>query len=126
MNWLKHAFAVDPPGPAQPDSRQSEVIDILCREIIARGLATPTRLFLESTQPLSFIGANALHFLNPFISVLTDSAASQVLAEFLERRGSLEFIVQRLEEMENEPTPVAVPSDADSFETEDKSDVLPL
>ena len=41
MQWLKGAFAVDPPGPAEPTERQLQVVDKVCREVARRRLTTP-------------------------------------------------------------------------------------
>ena len=44
MNWLKHAFAVDPPGPAEPTDAQRVPVDKICREIVPRHMTTPALL----------------------------------------------------------------------------------
>jgi len=104
MKWLKHAFAVDPPGPAEPTPAQKRVVDQVCREIVRRHLSTPALLFLEMSRPLNFIGSQALHFFQPFFSVLTDSAGPKQFAEFLEQRGSIDYICRRIEDLEAEAT----------------------
>ena len=104
MEWLRHAFAVEPPGPAEPTNEQRTVIEFLCREIVRRHLTAPAIMLLEMSRPLNFIGSQALHFFSPLISALTDSADHKHLATFLERRGSIEYICQRVEELEQEGT----------------------
>jgi hypothetical protein len=34
VRWLKHAFAVDPPGPAEPTPLQRAAAETICREIV--------------------------------------------------------------------------------------------
>ena len=36
MQWLKHAFAVDPPGPAEPTDEQRLAIDRVVEEVVRR------------------------------------------------------------------------------------------
>ena len=64
LDWLKHAFAVGPAGPFEPTEAQRELIDRLCRQIVARELTTPALLFLESVGPLGFVTSQALRILN--------------------------------------------------------------
>lgn len=104
MRWLKHAFAVDPPGPAEPSEEQRAAVETVCREIIRRRLVTPALAFLEMARPLNFLGSQALHFLGPFLSVLGEQQAApeahKHLAQFLERRGSIDYICARIEDLE--------------------------
>ncbi len=104
MQWLKHAFAVDPPGPAQPTDDQRAAVETVCHEIVRRRLVTPSLVFLEMARPLNFLGAQTLHFLSPFLSVLSERQATpdahKHLAQFLERRGSIDYICGRIEDLE--------------------------
>jgi hypothetical protein len=102
IDWLRHAFAVDKPGPAEPTSPQKEVVDKICRQIVKRHLATPSLVFLEMSRPLNFIGSQVMHFFAPFVSALTDSEGHRHFALFLEKRGSIDFICHRIEELEEE------------------------
>lgn len=61
MSWLKHAFAVDPPGPAEPTPAQRAAVDRVCFEITKRHLSTPALLFLETFRPLNYLGSQVLH-----------------------------------------------------------------
>ena len=102
LEWLKHAFAVDPPGPAEPTPRQAEVIDRLCREVVRRRLTTPALLALEMSRPLNFVTAQAVHFFDPLVKAVTDADGHREFATFLEHRGSIDHLVKRIEEMEAE------------------------
>jgi hypothetical protein len=101
--WLQHAFAVEPAGPAQPTEPQRLAVDALCREIVRRKLTVPAVLFLESSRPLNFVGAQALQFFAPFLAMVTDSQTHVHLAAFLEHRGAFEYIGRRLEELDATP-----------------------
>ena len=97
MQWLKHAFAVDPPGPAEPNEAQKTAIDRVADEIVRRGLTTPTLMALEMSRPLNYVGSQAMHFFTPFLSVFTNTQGYQHLAEFLEQRGSIATICNAIE-----------------------------
>jgi hypothetical protein len=100
MGWLKHAFAVEPPGPAEPTPPQAEVAEKLCNEVVRRHLTTPALTFLEMSRPLNFIGAQAMHFFAPLIGALTDAEGHRHFAAFLEQRGSIDYLCRRIEELE--------------------------
>lgn len=100
MRWLKHAFAVDPPGPAEPNDKQRVAVERVCHEIVRRHLTTPALMFLEMSRPLNYVGAQALHFFSPFISAVTDAEGHKHFASFLEQRGAIEYICRRIEELE--------------------------
>jgi hypothetical protein len=100
MRWLRHAFAVDPPGPAQPTPEQQSAVDAVCRQIVKRHLTTPSLLFLEMSRPLNYVGAQVLHFFGPFLSVLTHRKGHQHFAAFLEHRGAIDYLCRRIEELE--------------------------
>lgn len=110
MEWLKHAFATDPPGPAQPDDAQRLVVERVCREVVRRRLTAPALLALEMSRPLNYVTAQLLHFFQPFLVVLTDAAAYGQFTAFLEQRGSVDYIAARLEAMEAEHTTTGTPS----------------
>lgn len=94
---LRHAFAVEPPGPASLSASEAEVVARIADEVVRRGMTAPALLALESFRPLNAIGANAMHALTPFVSVVTDPASFTTLAALLERRGSVEAICIAIE-----------------------------
>lgn len=103
--WLKHAFAVDPPGPVEPTEAQKPVVEWACREIARRRLATPGLILLEMTRPLNFLAANAMHFFQPaFWALMRQQTLENYehFSQFLEKRGSMEYLIQRVEEIEAE------------------------
>ena len=102
MQWLRHAFAIDPPGPAQPDPAERILVDKICSEVVRRRLTTPALLLLEMSRPLNYVSAQFLHFLQPFLSVLGNTADADRFARFLERRGSIEYIADRIEALDAE------------------------
>ena len=118
MQWLKHAFAVDPPGPAEPTEDQRRAVDRIVEEVIRRGLATPTLMALEMSRPMNFIGSQTLHFFTPFVSVFVNSESYRHFAEFLELRGSIphicDAIEKRVEADKSAPTTTPVSDEVQS------------
>ncbi len=102
---VKHAFAVEKPGPAEPTPEQALLVDRLCREVIRRRLATPALVALEMSRPLNFVTAQAIHFFDPILRTFSDLNAPREFAKFLEKRGSIEYVVQRLDDMTVENIP---------------------
>ena len=103
VSWLKNAFAVDPSGPVEPTAPQRIVVDRVCAEITRRRLTSPALLFLETCRPLNYVGAQAMQFFQPIVSLAIGSREGyRHFAEFLEQRGSVDYLCQRLEEAETE------------------------
>ncbi len=100
---LRHAFAVEPAGPAIPDEVEREVVERILNAIVKRGMTGPTLLMLESMRPLNYVSAQALHYFTPFASVIIDPTALRSFAKYLERRGSVAWMSQRLEELDAKP-----------------------
>ena len=102
---LKHAFAVDPPGPAQPTPEQQEPVDWFCKQVARRHLTTPALISLEMFKPLGFMGSQVMHFFSPGVWAL---ARQQTLenynqfAKFLENRGAIDYLCARIEHFEAE------------------------
>lgn len=95
---LAHAFHVEPPGIAVPAPEEERLLRRMIDEIASRGMAQPALLFLESLRPLNGVGAQAMHFLHPFASVIVQPQAYERIAAFLERRGSIEWICRAIED----------------------------
>ncbi len=100
MKWLKHAFAIGSSEMAEPNEKQRALIDKLCGEIVRRRLSTPALFMLEMSRPLNYVSAQFLHFIQPFVATITDTGGYEQLTEFLEHRGSIEYVCRRLEAMD--------------------------
>lgn len=100
MNRLKHAFALDSPD-FEPTDAQKEVVDRVCREIVRRGMATPALIFLEMFRPLNYIGSQVMHFFRPIVAIVLDGEGYRHMSEFLEHRQSVDYLRDRIEELED-------------------------
>ena len=102
---LKHAFAVDPPGPAEPTPEQQSVVDRFCRWVARRHLTLPGIIVMEVIRPLNWIMAQAGHFFSPGVWAVTPEQTHRgykLFVSFLENRGSIEYITSRIEHFEHE------------------------
>lgn len=97
MGWLKHAFAIDPPGPAEPNEDEARVLDRLARLVVRRGLTAPALFFLECSHPLNFVASSLMVALLPIVKLFFKGHDYAVLTRFLERRGSIETLCRRIE-----------------------------
>ncbi len=114
MAGLRHAFSLGPPGPAVPSEEERDTLDRVLREVVRRGMSGPAILFLDSARPLNAVSAAAVHFLTPIAGAVVDQESLRRIAGFLERRGSFEWMVSRLEELEAEASSrVAKPEGGD-------------
>jgi hypothetical protein len=59
-------------------------------------------MLLEMSRPLNYLGAQALHFFQPFGTVLIEPGSWETFANFLERRGSVEYLARLIEDVEAE------------------------
>jgi hypothetical protein len=100
--WIKHAFAVEPSGPVEPSAAQAAAIDAVCREVARRGMTLPAQMVLDSSAPLSYLAGQSLRFFEPFLGAVLDPAGVREFAGFLEKRGAVEYISRRLEEVTSE------------------------
>jgi hypothetical protein len=94
---FRHAFAIESAGPAEPSPEERAALEPLIAEVRRRGLAGPAVLFLEGVSPLNNVGAQALHFMQPFATAVLDPVKYATLARFLEKRGSVAWMVAELQ-----------------------------
>jgi len=75
--------------------------DHLLAEVAAwiqrKQLAAPVVLWLEGVRPLSRLGAQALHFLNPFVQVFLPTETFSRLVEIIGEPAHLDRLLQHLE-----------------------------
>jgi hypothetical protein len=99
MNWFRHAFALDPPGPLEPTVEEREVVERLCRILARRRMQTPAIAFLEMSRPLNRVAAQVLYFFHPVASLALTGDDYNRFARFLEKSGSIEYLCRRIEDL---------------------------
>lgn len=100
--WLRHAFAVEPAGSVEVSEADRELIDRIVRAIVRRRLTTPALLVLEMHRPFNYLSAQMLHVFEPAVSAVTDTAEYNRFAHFLAQRGSIDYLVARIEALAEE------------------------
>jgi len=104
---LKHAFAVDPPQTPTPAEDERAAVESVCRRMDRLPmLHMPIQIALHTCRPLNYIGAACGHIASPVVKVVTGTFGFdqsydgyQSFLKFLERRGSLEYLSDRLTEL---------------------------
>jgi hypothetical protein len=102
---LRHAFAIDSTGrdgKGGLTDGELALLRKLARIITRRRMGAPARLFLESLQPINFIGSQAMFFLRPFMTFIFSAAEYDKLAHILEKRQSIEILIQEIQKAEEE------------------------
>lgn len=88
----------------RPLPEHKEVMERFARKIVDWRMTAPAILFLESAKPLSFLGNQALIFFQPIVQSIFNFRTYDEVAEILEDRENLEYLLCRLEELEAERT----------------------
>ncbi|MCP4837598.1 MAG: hypothetical protein GY895_22870 [Phycisphaera sp.] len=97
---IRHAFAIEDAAAFEPTAREAAAAEKVCREIVRRRMTVPAVMLLEMSRPLNYLGAQALHFFQPFGTVLIEPGSWETFANFLERRGSVEYLARLIEDIE--------------------------
>ena len=84
-------------APAGLASADDQLLAEVALAVKRKGLETPAVLWLESLRPLSFLGAQAMHFLTPFVQAFMPADRFRRLASVLEERANLERLVRLVE-----------------------------
>lgn len=102
---LRHAFAIERHGEGDKGGLTEDELELvrkLANVIVRRGMATPAALFLETFQPLNYIGSQVMFFLRPFMTFIFSAAEYDKMAHILERRCSIEVLIQEIRSAEEE------------------------
>jgi hypothetical protein len=96
---LKHAFSS---GSTTESFTPGEIalLEKVANIITARRMAAPTIIFLESVEPLNFIGSQLLYALRPILELVGNPLELKKIARILERREALKVLIKLIEEKE--------------------------
>ena len=78
-------------------NKANEIISNFAKEIVNRGMSVPAIFFFESTKHISFIGSQFLVFLGPMATCFINNKKYYNLAEILEDRTNIEFLINEIE-----------------------------
>lgn len=93
---LQHAFALEPEGKPL-SSEDLALLERTADAVVARGMAVPAVVFLESVGPMNFLGSQALHFFTPILEVVFPQRDVERVALLLERRDILSRLASLIE-----------------------------
>ena len=77
-----------------------QLISNLAEKIVRHGMAIPAIFFLEMVKYLSFFGGQLMVFFGPIITVFIPSHSYYKIAELLEDRKNVEFLLVQIEQLE--------------------------
>ena len=97
---LAHAFAVTPSRTSFA-AEEIALLEKVARVIVKREMSIPALLFLESVEPLHFLGSQVVHGLTPFLDIVCHPTELEQLAIILERRDSLERLSMLIQAQTN-------------------------
>ncbi|RMG19294.1 MAG: hypothetical protein D6729_05695 [Deltaproteobacteria bacterium] len=83
--------------PTAFTEEEARLLDRIAEEVVRRRLEVPAIFLLESMKPLSFVGAQAMHFFQPIVAAFLPPDGWDRLASLLERRETLEALIRRIE-----------------------------
>jgi hypothetical protein len=91
-------------GPGGPDlDLRDDPIEHVAREIQLYGATIPAVMFLEASRPYRPLGSQAMLFFDPVLRSLFGSS-SQALRRVLADDQGIDRLIERLEEIEEEPS----------------------
>ncbi len=99
---LKHAFAIGESKNYDPSEEQKVIVDKVCHEVVNRHLTLPATILLETFRPLNYIGSQIMHFFQPIISTVLSGKGYEDFSQFLEQRGSVDYLCRRINEIEDD------------------------
>jgi hypothetical protein len=73
------------------------LLDRIAGAVVARKMAGPALLFLESVGPMNFLGSQALHALSPILNLACDTPELERAAHLLERRDAIPRLIALIE-----------------------------
>ncbi|GJQ59799.1 MAG: hypothetical protein D8M57_13305 [Candidatus Scalindua sp. AMX11] len=94
VDELKHAFATDS-GKLTDD--EIALIEKLADYVVRRKMTVPAIMFLESVEPLNFIGNQAGTFFQPIITNFFPAHEYNRFITLLEKREALKMLIRKIE-----------------------------
>ena len=108
MSWkrfkeaLSHAFSIDD-GREDITPDDIALMDKMADFVVRRRLTLPAILLLQSSTGLNFIGSSLMTFFRPMLSILFNMKQYERFEQLLDKRCSLDLLVERIELRENPP-----------------------
>jgi hypothetical protein len=87
-------------GQMPSPERQKELLEKIADQIVKRKMTTPAILFFESIKPLSFVGSQALVFLQPIVQAFLNRREYDEIVLMMEERENVEKLLVEIERQE--------------------------
>jgi hypothetical protein len=88
-------------GEVSPE-RAKELLAKIANQVVKRKLSVPAIMFIESVKPLSFVGSQALIFMQPIVQAFLNRKEYDEFAVLMEDRENVELLLQEIERQEAE------------------------
>ena len=82
--------------------RFEDPVEYVAREIQLYGMTGPAMMFLEASRPYRALGSQAMLFFDPTLKTIFGSG-SDAMQRVLADEGGIERLIERLEEIDEEP-----------------------
>ena len=89
-------------SPLQVTPEQAESVDKVAEFLVRFGMTTPALFTLETMRPLSYVGSQFMHVLTPAVSTFLTSNAWHSMADLLEDRRGMDYVLERIESAQKE------------------------
>ena len=81
---------------------QKALLTKIAKVIASKGMTAPTIFFLETMQPLNYIGSQFMAYLEPFLTFVIPRNAYNDIQKILEQRKGIDYFLSILEDEEFE------------------------
>jgi hypothetical protein len=88
--------------PLQITPLQEASVDKVADFLVRFGMTTPALFTLETMRPLSYVGSQFMHILTPAVSTFLTSEAWNEMADLLEDRRGMDYVLKRIESADRE------------------------
>jgi|TARA_B100001013_G_scaffold249418_1_gene154831 hypothetical protein len=99
---LKHAFYIGKSEDFDPTEEQKIIVDKVCHEVVKRHMVLPATVLLETFRPLNYIGSQIMNFFQPMVTAVLPGDGYNDFSQFLEQRGSVDYLCRRINEIEDD------------------------
>jgi len=94
-------------GPKEKEGQgltpeQEEILNKIASKVVLWKMSVPAILFLETMKPLNYIGSQMMVFFEPFVQTLFSWKDYDEFRKMMEERGTVEVLLQRIEQFEAE------------------------
>lgn len=80
----------------------TKLLESIAKRIVRMRMAVPAVFFLESAKPLSFVGSQALVFMEPIIKAFLTIPQYSRFTRLMEERENVERLIQAVEKLDRE------------------------